>query len=483
MTTLPDHQTLSLNHELHTADPALVGNSAVLAAVLDSSGDCIKILDLEGRLQFMSEGGKRVMEVDDFSVLKGCPWPDFWAGAGNQDARNAVEAARAGKSSRFLGAADTAKGNPRFWDVRVMPIADAEGNATHILSISTDITATRAAELSARENQVQMKLALAASEMGVWQCRLVAGEFTELSGDPRAMMLLGAQPGQDWTFADFAALLAPEDRTKLVRLAMLAMRSSEDGILNLECRILGIGDASDRWLQARAQILSSSVGKRLIGTVQDITERKETELRQTILSGELQHRVKNILAMVSAIAMQTLRGEDIASRRQTFSSRLEALANANDILTTTTWRSASLRSVIGGSLGPHMAGEDRIIVRGVDIDLTARQALSVALAIHELATNAVKYGALSTSKGTVEISWSLSGEEFRLIWQEHGGPVVVEPSHKGFGSRLITRVLAADFKGTVNVDYHRAGLVCTLVSPASQVGAKKPDAVGIGGGN
>src|SRR6476661_10081345 len=115
----------TLNSELRAAGDDLADNSEVLRGVLSGCGDCIKILDLDGRLQFMSEGGKRVMEVEDFGKLKGCPWPDFWAGAGNADARAAVETAKAGGTARFRGAANTAKGNARYWDVQVSPIFGA----------------------------------------------------------------------------------------------------------------------------------------------------------------------------------------------------------------------------------------------------------------------------------------------------------------------------------------------------------------------
>lgn len=139
----------ALAGELATAGRQPVDEVAFLSGVLAGCGDCIKILDLDGRLQFMSEGGKRVMEVEDFGALKGCNWPDFWAGAGNADAGNAVEAARAGRSYRFRGPANTAKGNAKYWDVQVSPIAGADGRPTHILSISRDISA----EWTAAERQ------------------------------------------------------------------------------------------------------------------------------------------------------------------------------------------------------------------------------------------------------------------------------------------------------------------------------------------
>src|SRR6476620_7444007 len=141
----------SLNAELDAAGAGLKGNDDLLRAVLAGCGDCIKILDLDGRLQFMSEGGKRVMEVDDFSKLKGRAWPDVWAGAGNVEATRAVEQARGGLGARFQGVANTAKGNPRHWDVQVSPIFGADGKPTYILAISRDITPEKRAETELAE--------------------------------------------------------------------------------------------------------------------------------------------------------------------------------------------------------------------------------------------------------------------------------------------------------------------------------------------
>jgi hypothetical protein len=140
----------SLHAELDAAGPGLTANDDLLRSVLSGCGDCIKILDLDGRLQFMSEGGKRVMEVDDFSSLKGCPWPDFWAGQGNLDAALAVEAAKLGETARFKGAADTAKGTPRYWDVQVSPIFGPDGKPIHLLSISRDITDRMAGDVGTK---------------------------------------------------------------------------------------------------------------------------------------------------------------------------------------------------------------------------------------------------------------------------------------------------------------------------------------------
>jgi two-component sensor histidine kinase len=217
------------------------------------------------------------------------------------------------------------------------------------------------------------------------------------------------------------------------------------------------------------------VGKRLIGTVRDITHRREAEATQAILSAELQHRIKNTLAMVNAIAAQTLKGDDIAERRHAFGARLEALAQAHDLLTASAWQSAPIQAVIESALTPHISGDERFVIEGAEIALTAKQSLSMALTIHELATNAAKYGALSVPGGKVHISWTTEeldeqgDQQFRFVWQEIGGPTVTEPTRKGFGSRLITKLLAADFLGEVSIDYASSGVVCVLASPINSV--------------
>jgi two-component sensor histidine kinase len=348
MLDTPTSTVESMNDELVAAGDGLAGNDDVLRGVLAGCGDCIKILDLDGRLQFMSEGGKRVMEVEDFRSVKGCPWPDFWTGAGNIDAAKAVETAKSGGVARFKGAANTAKGTPRYWDVQVSPILGSDGKPSHLLSISRDIT--------------------------------------------------------------------------------------------------------DEW---RA-----------------VSELKVAAERRELLAGELQHRIKNILAMVGAIANQTMRGDNVAAAREAFAARLMTLSRAHDILTQTSWTAAPIKEVIDGALAPHRPGQGRIRTSGPDLLLQPKQALALAVAVHELATNAAKYGALSNG-GKVAIGWSHETIEevptFRFTWTESGGPAVAEPDPdlKGFGSRLIEQMLQNDFAGKVQISYRPEGVVCELIAPRS----------------
>ncbi|KQT48031.1 hypothetical protein ASG47_06515 [Devosia sp. Leaf420] len=211
--------------------------------------------------------------------------------------------------------------------------------------------------------------------------------------------------------------------------------------------------------------------------VRAVADRTQAALKQAravaaekLREGEISHRLKNSMAMVQAIAMQTLKGADIEDRRAAFTARLSALANAHELLLKRTWHSAPLDETIRSALLPH--GEaHRFHISGPTLDLSPKQSLSMSLAVHELATNAIKYGALREAEGKISIGWSLFRSEtgqpmFGWTWQEKGGPIVAPPQRSGFGSRLISRVLPSDFAGEVAIDYPPTGLVCTLTCPA-----------------
>ena len=330
----------AMNRELASAGADLVGNGDVLRGILSGCGDCIKILDLDGRLQFMSDGGKRVMEVEDFEALKGCPWPDFWSGAGNAQAHDAVATAKAGGTARFRNQANTAKGTPRHWDVQVSPILGPGGKPTHLLSISRDIT-------------------------------------------------------EEWHAAQAVA---------------------------------------------------------------------EGVARHQFLTEELTHRVKNTLATVLAIANQSFRGDAYKTQRDIFNARIRSMSDAYNILTEASWTATVMTAVVESALAPYRTS-GQIAIAGPDHPINPKQALTLALAVNELATNAMKYGALSVASGRVDVRWSLAQSALQFEWRESGGPPVTAPLRAGFGSRVINSLLAGDFAGTVAVDYAPGGLVCVLQAP------------------
>ena len=203
--------------------------------------------------------------------------------------------------------------------------------------------------------------------------------------------------------------------------------------------------------------------------IDDITERKRFEEHRDILVGELNHRIKNVMAKVQAIASQTLRNaSSLDEARATFEQRLVALGKSHDLLTRENWAGADLRNIVSDTVEPH-GRSNRFRVEGPRLWLVPSAALAIAMALHELATNAMKYGALKTEEGHVDVTWQLVGEgEDRmlcLVWKESGGPPVIVPTRKGFGSRLIQQMLAAELSGKVSVEYEPSGVICTIDAP------------------
>jgi two-component sensor histidine kinase len=189
---------------------------------------------------------------------------------------------------------------------------------------------------------------------------------------------------------------------------------------------------------------------------------------------EIRHRLKNTLAVVRAIANATL-GPGMEDARAAFNSRLEALAYAHDILFQSNWARVDLRTIIDSILTPYAGrGRNRIRAKGPEVSLGAKPALARGLALHELGTNAAKYGALSNDEGYIEIAWTVAphpqGPKFRLRWRERNGPPVLPPRSTGFGTRLIQRNLAAEFDGEVELTYHPDGVECTICAPTERIG-------------
>jgi PAS domain S-box-containing protein len=221
-------------------------------------------------------------------------------------------------------------------------------------------------------------------------------------------------------------------------------------------------------------------GGRIVGVskiARDITDRRRHERHQKTLVNELNHRVKNTLASVQSIASQTLRHSSTAAEAEKqITGRLVALSQAHDVLTKQSWEGAPLHQLVSQAVAPHcVPGVDRFDVEGPDIWLSPKSALAVTMALHELCTNAVKYGALSNDAGRVTIVWTVaadnSGPRLRLRWTERGGPKVEPPRRRGFGSRLVEHGLSHELGGEVRIVFDPSGVVCTIDAP---VGADAP---------
>jgi two-component sensor histidine kinase len=187
-------------------------------------------------------------------------------------------------------------------------------------------------------------------------------------------------------------------------------------------------------------------------------------IRRELVSQELKHRIGNLITVVQAIARKTFRDADAASVRD-FTARLSALAAAQALLIDAETKPATLMHVVTHALAPHASQDNRFTLSGPEIELGGRQAHALTVALHELATNAAKYGALSTELGTVEIEWAQEDGQLTLVWRERGGPPVSKPSRTGFGTSLIAVNLKTAFAGAVDLSFDPGGVQCRLRAP------------------
>ena len=227
----------------------------------------------------------------------------------------------------------------------------------------------------------------------------------------------------------------------------------------------------ERQYEARARLAEMHTAEKRLTAALDQARRAAEH--QQLLIGELNHRVKNTLATVQSIVTQTLRTNATSEdAKEAVQMRLLALSRAHDVLTRESWEGADLIEVVTRALEPYQtSNENRIHLGGPHVRLTPRMSLALAMALHELATNAVKYGALSNKIGIVEVSWTVENgaapPRLNLRWVERGGPPVKAPSRRGFGSRLIERSLAQDLDGHVEIAFVPTGVVCTVDAPVA----------------
>lgn len=342
-----------------------------------------------------------------------------------------------------------------------------------------------------RDTEERLHLAQEAGGIGAFEIDVATNT---LLASPRFRALYGHDPDDEMTPASIRAQVLPEDWAAVTNAADRAAGRVQGTV---EFRIRRADTGEERWLSRNGEIVRDAVGNplRLRGVIQDITGRKRAEDRQRLLMGELLHRVKNNLALIQAVAAQTFRNApSLEAARVAFGARLRALARAHDVLGEGQAADTTIGDVVRGMVALHapnvarrgdgMSGDSkradaeggqdapRITGDGPPVRLGASPAL--ALALHELATNAAKYGALSTPGGRVAVSWRLdepSGGKagpdrlLRLRWEESGGPAVARPTRRGFGSRLIEENLRRAWHGTATLRFPPTGVVLEAAAP------------------
>lgn len=305
--------------------------------------------------------------------------------------------------------------------------------------IQIDITEKKRIELELAEQRRRLDLAVEATGLGFWEWDREAGRLT---WSDRNRELFGVPPGAEIDLRRYMEIVHPDDRD-LVRKAYRAQRDRpQGGDFSMEYRIVR-PDRTVRWILAHARVVASEAGPRLVvGTSQDVTERKRAEERQTLLNRELAHRAKNGMTVLATIANQTARSaKTVEEFTELFGARLHALAHSQDLITEGGGRFLHLSDLVHKVLEPFGLGRFDIDPALSEVELTGETGFGSALLFHEMATNAVKYGALSKETGRVSITARTNGRLAEVEWRERGGPPAVEASSKGFGMRLMQSAL------------------------------------------
>ncbi len=348
-------------------------------------------------------------------------------------------------------------------------IHDAFGRPLRHTAVIQDLSARKQAEQDLQASKDRLQLAFDATRLGWWQYDPL---LRVTSGDPRFKEIFDVT-ADEISNEDLIKRVHPDDAEKFRAKREAALDpANPKPYVRHEYRVRR-RDGTVRWVEGNALAYFERDGpeRRVVsfgGTVQDITERKEREEKEHLLMREINHRAKNMLSVVNAIAQQTATrspGDFV----EHFSERIQALSANQDLLVRNEWAGVGIADLVRAQLS-HFGDliGSRIARQGPELRLNPASAQTVGLALHELATNAGKYGALSTDRGRVDISWGLAdGDTFTMSWTEREGPPVAAPKQRGFGTIVIEEMVERSVGGTVELDYDPSGVTWRLTCPAA----------------
>lgn len=340
------------------------------------------------------------------------------------------------------------------------------GNEPVFLGFLRDISERKAAEAALRQSEARLSATYNHALVGIAEVD-DNGRFVRANDEFSVMTGYTLGELRRMTFFDIThpADLASE------RHVFAEQWSGRESAYTVEKRYIR-KDGTVIWVELAASLVrnddkSDPYGVRI---VRDITDRKRAEEQQRLLLHELNHRVKNTLAVVQGLAHQTFKSGAVAPELlRSFEGRLGALAAAHNLLMKQTWEATPITEAAEAALRPFQTANRRISIEGPSLLLTPSATITLTLALHELATNAAKYGALSRDSGRVDLRWTTDVHVLTLTWRELGGPTVVQPEKSGFGTRLLKRVIASDLQGMVDIDFAPAGLICVISAPLTHV--------------
>ncbi|MBJ6124361.1 PAS domain-containing sensor histidine kinase [Microvirga splendida] len=444
-----------------TMEAALRDSETRLRGVLDGMGESLALMDRDFRIIDMNAEALRLEGRPRHEVIGKTHWeahPDADPALGEMFRQAMETKAPVTMKHRYVWP----HGRVSWIDMHAYPVGDG------LAVFYGDVTEQVEAEDRLRESEERLRLMADAVPQIIW---VTDAEGQTEFFNRQWFEYTGATDKPDSAAQVAADFVHSDDQAVTMQAFEEAIRNQ--GIFEVEHRIRS-KEGEYRWFLVRAEPYCDPRTAEIVrwfGVSIDIHDRRIAQEHQQLLINELNHRVKNTLATVQSVASQTLRNAESAQQaREALEARLFALSRAHDVLTRENWEGADLYDIVEQAVAPYSSrGEDRLHLAGPRVRVPPRMALALAMALQELATNAVKYGALSNETGAIGIAWSVQpgtdGPRLHLQWEESGGPAVRPPSRRGFGSRLIERSLSQDLDGTAQIAFPTTGVVCIVDAP------------------
>jgi PAS domain S-box-containing protein len=447
--------------------------TAWLAAIVESSDDAIVSKTLDGIVTSWNPAARSLFGYTASEVI-GRPISILAAPDRENEMPAILERIRRGqKVDHYQTIRRHKDGSLVNISLTVSPIRDATGQIIGASKIARDVTGAKRAEQALRESEERFRTLANTVPDIVWTA---APDGTITFANNRWFHFCGIAPEQNarqWP----GLVLHPDDRERCLEQWSRAQREGNDYEIEVRYRRY---DGQYRWFLTRAAPVRDAEGRitAWFGSTTDIHDRRQAEGRQRMLAAELSHRVKNMLTVVQVLAERSgSNATSVAECIEAFRGRLHALSAAHNALIASNWNWASLASLVRTALEPYLGEDDRIRLDIQDLRLDPEIALTFALGLHELATNAAKYGALSSSTGRVTLTAHIepgeSGEDLCLTWQEDGGPAVDPPTSAGFGTTMLSQIMEYQHNGKAEMDWRKEGLVCRLTVPLTKAASSQ----------
>jgi len=428
-------------------------------SVLEASVDCIMVVDPAGKLEYVNPNGLKLLGASSLDQLRGRPWSYLWSKSAWAAVEQGYYAALQGKTHHVQLRNATATGEENCWDVTISPVRSQKGLISQLVATARDITERQRASAAANRlaaivEQSQDAIVSFGDDEKIrsWNpgATQLSGYSEEEAAGQTAALVLGEREGDKNLDAIRSALSGN------ILSFDAQLRTKSGRLVDVSVNLAPLRDADGCILGASA-------------ILRDISERKMAEERAHLLMREVNHRAKNLLTVVQAIAHQSAKGIDPQTFAENLTRRLMSLSASQDLIVSGNWVHVPIGDLVKSQLAPFGVPADRLMLRGDPIVLKPQAAQGIGMAVHELATNAIKYGALSNEQGKISVGWAKvqNGGQvyFEMTWTEIGGPSVKPAHHRGFGRKVIERMAAEAVQGEVDYRFDPNGVRWTLRAP------------------